>query len=150
MIIFRGFRIPTYFIFDGDAQFKNGNKEEKETKERNHCYFRLAGAALEDFPETQVHETWAMLKEDLEKLVKDDLGEAIFLSIRDQVANQLGYPEPSRVLKNIEGAAQLVECVYNDKKRLPKLEEIIQAITRLCEKSKNIAEAHKKNYRGQA
>ena len=39
IVIFRGLKIPTYFIFDGDGQFK-GKKEEKEAVERNHCYYR--------------------------------------------------------------------------------------------------------------
>lgn len=136
VIIFRGFNIPTYFIFDGDAQFKGDHKKEKETKDRNHCYLRLASTALEDFPETQVHETWAVFKEDLEKLIKDELGEAIFSSLREKIASELGYPEPSRVLKNIEGAARFVDRVYDDGKRLPTLEEVVKAITGLYEKSK--------------
>jgi hypothetical protein len=89
-----------------------------------------------DFPDTQVHETWAVFEEDIERLLKEKLGDTNFVAIRDQVASELGYSEPSRALKNIEGAARFVECVYEQGKRLDKLEEIVEAITKLCEKSK--------------
>jgi len=136
VIVFRGLRIPTYFIFDADSQLKGDKKKEKETRERNQCYLRLAGDPSEDFPNTRVEGTWAVFKENIEGTIKDELNETVFLSLRDQVAFDLGYSEPTRVLKNIEGAACIIERVYNDGKRLPTLEAIIEAITRLSERHK--------------
>jgi energy-coupling factor transporter ATP-binding protein EcfA2 len=140
VIIFQGFKIPTYFIFDADSQLMGDVKKEREAKERNHCYLRLANAPLEDFPHTQVHKTWAVFKEELENLFIEELGNASFTAIRDQVASELGYSKPSQALKNIEGAARLVECVYDDGKKLPTLEAIIEAITRLSERHKRNAD----------
>ena len=77
-----------------------------------------------------------MFKENIEGTIKDELNETVFLSLRDQVAFDLGYSEPTRVLKNIEGAACLIERVYNDGKSLPTLEAIIEAITQLSERQK--------------
>lgn len=138
IVIFRGLKIPAFFVFDADAQFK-GKKEENEAKNRNHCCLRLANRTVEDFPQTQIHETWAVFKEDMERAIKDDLGEPVFLAIRDKVAKELGYPEPGRILKNIEGASRFVECIYSEEKELPTLEGIIEAITKLGEKVKERA-----------
>jgi hypothetical protein len=75
-----------------------------------------------------------VFKENIEETIKDELDGRIFLSLRDQVAFDLGYSDPTRVLKNIEGAACLIERAYSDGKRLPTLEAIIEAITELSEK----------------
>jgi len=130
-VIFRGLNIPTYFTFDADSQQTN-TKERESAKECNHRYLRLAGVSIEDFPDTQVHETWAVFNENLEKIFKEALGDDIFQVIRDEVASELRYDEASRVLKNIEGAACFVECVYKEKKRLPTLELIVEAVTQMA------------------
>lgn len=132
VVVFRGFNIPTYFVFDGDIKFKG--KTDKETIRRNRCHLRLAGVAAEDFPETQVHNTWAVFEENFEGLVKNELGEEYFLSLCDKVASELGYQEPSKALKNIEGSACFIEKVYADGKTLPILESVVNNITQLCEK----------------
>ncbi|MGB3477567.1 MAG: AAA family ATPase, partial [bacterium] len=73
-IIFRGFSIPTYFIFDADSQLI-GKKHEGEAKKRNYRYLRLAGVPTEDFPSTQVNETWAVFHKNLEGVFKETLGD---------------------------------------------------------------------------
>lgn len=134
-VIFRGLNIPTYFIFDADSQLTDTKKREN-AKECNHRYLRLAGVLTEDFPDTQVNETWAVFNENLEKMFKEALGDEDFQVIRHEVASELGYDDASRVLKNIEGAVRFVERLYDDKKRLPILEQIVEAVTQLLEKSR--------------
>ncbi|MCL0050615.1 ATP-dependent endonuclease [Dehalococcoidia bacterium] len=134
-VIFRGLNIPTYFIFDADSQLTDTKKREN-AKECNHRYLRLAGVSTEDFPDTQVNETWAVFNENLEKIFKEALGDEDFQVIRHEVASELGYDDASRVLKNIEGAVRFVERLYDDKKRLPILEQIVEAVTQLLEKSR--------------
>ncbi|MCL0093845.1 ATP-dependent endonuclease [Dehalococcoidia bacterium] len=134
-VIFRGLNIPTYFIFDADSQLTDTKKREN-AKEYNHRYLRLAGVSTEDFPDTQVNETWAVFNENLEKIFKEALGDEDFQVIRHEVASELGYDDASRVLKNIEGAVRFVERLYDDKKRLPILEQIVEAVTQLLEKSR--------------
>lgn len=134
-VIFRGLNIPTYFIFDADSQLTDTKKREN-AKECNHRYLRLAGVSTEDFPDTQVNETWAVFNENLEKMFKEALGDEDFQVIRHEVASELGYDDASRVLKNIEGAVRFVERLYDDKKRLPILEQIVEAVTQLLEKSR--------------
>ena len=130
-VIFRGLSIPTFFIFDADSQLVGKGKKEEDAKNRNHRYLRLAGASIEDFPDTQVHETWAVFKENLEEILKKTLGNNAFQSIREEVASELGYDDSERVSKNIEGAARLIELIYEKKYQIPILEEIIEKVTQL-------------------
>ncbi len=134
IVIFRGLKIPTYFLFDADSHLTK-TEERGKTKECNHRYLRLAGVSVEDFPNTQVRETWAVFNENLEKIFQEALGDEDFQVARAKIASELAYDDASRVLKTIEGVVRFVELVYADKKRLPILEEIVEAITRLREKS---------------
>lgn len=130
-VIFRGFSIPTYFIFDADSHLIGKGKKEEESKTRNHKYLRLARASLDDFPDTQVHETWAVFKDNLEEIFKEALGNVTFQSIQEKAASELGYDDPNRVIKNIEGTARFIELVYENNLRIPTLEKIIEKITQL-------------------
>ncbi|MDH4187053.1 MAG: hypothetical protein OEV08_08645, partial [Nitrospira sp.] len=131
-VIFQGLSIPTYFIFDADSHLIGKGRQEEDAKNRNHRYLSLAGALVEDFPDTQVRDTWTVFKENLERLLKETLGNDIFRDIQKEVASELGYDDPERVSKNIEGAARLVELTYEKKHRIPILEEIIEKVTQLC------------------
>lgn len=129
-VIFRGLSIPTYFIFDADSHLI-GKKGEKDAKERNHRYLRLAGAPTEDFPDTQVHETWAVIKKNLEKLLEEELDSKIFQSLRAIVASELGYDDVARVNKNIDGITRLIELAYEQGHKIPTLEKIVEMVTQL-------------------
>lgn len=130
-VIFRGLSIPTYFIFDADSHLIGKGRKEEDAKNRNHRYLRLADTLKEGFPDTQVHETWAVFKGNLEGLLKETLGNETFQAIQKEVASELGYDDPELVNKNIEGAARFVELVYEKEHRIPILEEIIEKITQL-------------------
>ena len=131
VVIFQGLSIPTYFIFDADSHLKGKGEKEKDARNRNHRYLRLASVPIEDFPDTQVHKTWAVFKDTLEGILKKELGDKTFLFIQREVASELGYDEMNRVNKNIEGAARFIELIYKKRYRIPTLEEIIEKITRL-------------------
>lgn len=131
VVIFQGLSIPTYFIFDADSHLISKGEKEKDARNRNHRYLRLASVPIEDFPDTQVHKTWAVFKDTLEGIFKKELGDKTFLFIQKEVASELGYDEMNRVNKNIEGAARFIELIYEKRYRIPTLEEIIEKITRL-------------------
>jgi len=131
VVIFQGLSIPTYFIFDADSHLKGKGEKEKDARNRNHRYLRLANVSIEDFPDTQVHKTWAVFKDTLEGILKNELGDKTFLFIQEEVASELGYDDMNRVNKNIEGAARFIELIYKKRYRIPTLEEIIEKITRL-------------------
>jgi len=130
-VIFRGLSIPTYFIFDADSQLIGKGRSEEDAKNSNHRYLKLAGAQIEDFPDNQVHETWAVFNKNLEGIFKGELDNGIFQSIQENVASELGYDDPDRINKNIEGAARFIELVYEKGYRIPTLEEIVEKVTQL-------------------
>jgi len=130
-IIFRGLSTPTYFIFDGDYNHLGKSKKEQATKDKNHRYLRLAGATIEDFPNTQIDDTWAVFKYDIEAEVEEAVTEKVFNKYSNEVAKQLEYDDPKRAIKNIDGAARLIELIYHNKHNIPTLEEIVGKITNL-------------------
>lgn len=134
VVIFRGFSIPTYFIFDADAHLRGDGNKEEVAKNRNHRYLRLAGFQIEDFPRTQVHETWAVFEKNLELLLKETLGNETYFSIRRDIAIKLGFDRPERVIKNIEGAAHFIDEVYTRGNRIPILEEVVEKVTQLSDR----------------
>lgn len=129
VVVFRGLQIPTYFVFDGDSGHTGSQKAKSITS--NAVLQKLAGIGVEDFPETQVHETWATFHDKLESELKKDVSEELFTAIRDQIADELGYTEPSIVLKNPEAAARFVKLAYSQGKRIRVLEDIVEKITAL-------------------
>jgi putative ATP-dependent endonuclease of OLD family len=131
VVIFRGLNIPTYFIFDADSQLIDKGRMEEEAKNRNHRYLRLANVPVEDFPKSQVHETWAVFHENLEGILKESLGNAVFDAIQEEVASELGYDDRKRASKNIEGSSRCVEIAYEKGHRVQILENIIEKITDL-------------------
>jgi predicted ATPase len=129
-LIFQGLSIDTYFIFDGDSSSKGkGNKDERNAVERNRKYLCLANAKLEDFPSTQVHETWAAFCNNLESELQSALGESAYQLIRRQVASELGYSDVEKAIKNIEGASRFIEITYEKGLKVSVLEDIINKVT---------------------
>jgi predicted ATPase len=129
-LIFRGLGIPTYFIFDADLHVK-GKKDEKNTVARNRMYLCLAGATEEDFPQTQVHENWAVFGDNLEGELRALIGQKDYDAIREKVADELGYPELDMIMKNAEGAAKFIDYVYEAGMKVPVLEDIVSKVTDL-------------------
>lgn len=133
VVIFEGFNIPTYFVFDGDSKHKGvGNKEENNTINSNRVLMNLAGVAVEDFPETQAQEGWAVFENDIEEVVKS-VGEELFNKIRDGISDELGVTKPSTLLKNPNAAALFIKKLYEVGCKLPILEEIVEKVSNLQE-----------------
>lgn len=132
VVIFRGFSIPTYFIFDGDIHNK-GKQDENKTIEKNKRYLKLAGIKEENFPKTTVDDTWSCFEDEIESYIKEELTEKVFNNIKDETAKELEYNKPSEILKNIDGAEKFIQKVYTQGKKLQLMEDIINNITKLAE-----------------
>ncbi|TSA06818.1 MAG: DUF2813 domain-containing protein [Deltaproteobacteria bacterium] len=128
VVAFRGLEIPTYFIFDGDSNHTGTKKGKAITS--NAILQRLASVDIVDFPETQIQETWAVFHDKLETELKTAVDE-LFDSIREEIAEELGYEKPSSVLKNPEAAARFIKSVYAKDKKITVLEEIVEKISLL-------------------
>ncbi|MBX9904234.1 MAG: ATP-dependent endonuclease [Burkholderiales bacterium] len=130
VVVFRGLEIPTYFLFDGDSKHNGkGNKDEKSTAQTNQLLQRLADAAVVDFPSTQVNKGWAVFGDDVEMEIKAAVGEKYYQEVRALIADDLGYSEPSKALKNPEAAARLIRSIYETGRKVPVLEEIVEAVS---------------------
>jgi putative ATP-dependent endonuclease of the OLD family len=132
VVVFSGLNIPTYFVFDGDSS-KTGNNRTSAIR-TNQLLLRLAGGNPVDFPPSGVFDTWAVFSDRLEKEFEKAIGKQKYDSIRSKVSDILGYNESSDVLKNLDGAALFVRCVYDSGDRIPILEEIVEKITILRNK----------------
>jgi predicted ATP-dependent endonuclease of OLD family len=127
VVVFRGFGIPTFFIFDADSRHI-GSESERKTVICNHILLRLVEEPPIDFPATTVFSTGAVFNDNLESEIKNALGDAEFNRVRQVVADELGYAQPSMVLKNPAGMSQFIRSTYSNGKHIPILEEIVARI----------------------
>ncbi|HPT87246.1 MAG TPA: AAA family ATPase [Bacillota bacterium] len=125
VIIFTGFKIPCYFIFDGDA-----NEKKESSKRTNRRYLKLAGATEEDFPETTVGNNYAVFKNNFEDTCKSELSQIEYNKIAKDISLKLGIEE-KRILKNIDSASEFIHNVYQKGLRIPTLEKIVDEISNL-------------------
>jgi len=121
VIIFRGLEIPTYFVFDSDASNPRLNRR----------LLKLAGADEVDFPDTQVHDKWAVIRKSPEQVCKAILGEDVYNEIWKDVGEELEC-DYSRIKKNFEGVARFVELVYEQGNNLSLFEDIINKINQMA------------------
>lgn len=133
VVIFRGFGIPTYFIFDGDMKHDGANLDlRRKTIDDNQLLLRLANAEIVEFPETTVSEQYACFQDDFEEYCKTIIGDDAFIGMRDQVAQEYGYDKPSHGLKNYEVVAEVVTRLYSQGHRLPAIENIVEQVEALA------------------
>lgn len=128
VVVFRGLEIPTYFIFDADSRHI-GSSEEQNTITSNQLLLRLAGVNLENFPSTGAFNTWGVFNDQLETELKLALGDTEFQEIRQNIADELSYTQPSQVLKNPDGASRFIRSVYDNGHSIPILEDIASRVT---------------------
>lgn len=121
VVIFRGFGIPTYFLFDAD----DGGKPET-----NKLLMRLGATPPQVAPPTTVSPSWAVFRRDLETELAEATGDS-FVGLRDEVATELGYSKPSDSLKNVDGSALFIAKAYAAGHTVPVLEQLVRAVTDL-------------------
>ena len=130
VIIFRGLKIPTYLVFDGDKSRQGTDKEARYATQNAAC-LRLAGADVVPFPPLTVSDSWACFEDDFEAYCRSVLGDADFEAYRQAVADAYGYERASDALKNFDAVGDFIRRVYKGGKRLPALEDMARRITGL-------------------
>jgi putative ATP-dependent endonuclease of the OLD family len=131
-VIFRGFGIPTFCMFDGDKSHKGHATKEAATVKLNRLLLTLNENSAEDFPQTQVHAQWAILEDDLETEIRSAVTDIRYEAVREAVSSQYGYSKPSEALKNPELAAAMIRVLYRDGSTIPVLENIVQKISSMA------------------
>lgn len=129
-LIFRNFSIPIYLIFDADSSKRN-TSEEAKTAKSNQKVLRLVGARAQDFPPTTIENSWACFEDDLERCIKEQLGEGRVNELAGAIKSDFGYDETRDVFKNLEGMTRFVHKVYEDNLSLLHLEALVKKISSL-------------------
>jgi hypothetical protein len=88
-----------------------------------------------DYVRAQLHDNVAVFYASLENEMKLAVREDSFPQIRQEVAMALGYQEPSKALKNLEGTTLFIKRAYERNLSIPVLEDIAEKVTLLKQNS---------------
>lgn len=127
VVVFKGFDIPAFFLFDGDK-----GKDKSGSVEANHLLLKLGGGQPVDYPSTGVAEACAHFEADIESYLTGALG-GRFTALRDQCAAQLGHDRPSKALKNAEVMTCFLRKAVEEGFRFEVLEQVVRRVTQIAE-----------------
>jgi len=88
LIVFDQMQIPTYVVFDGDSERTGGDRD--QASRTNRLLLQLLGVEPEDFPNTQVDETWACFGKNMRATVAAEVGEVAFATALQAEQRRLG------------------------------------------------------------
>jgi hypothetical protein len=91
IVLFRQLGIPTYALFDVD-QRRGGDGNARS----NRALLRLLGRPPEDFPDTQVHASFACFEETLLGTVRGELGAQAVEAALDRACDRFGFTPDGR------------------------------------------------------
>lgn len=122
-IVFDGFGIPNYVVFDKHEPGALVNKR----------LLKLLGVSTSKLPNEKIHETWAYNDTELEDELKRMLGENTYEEVWVQVQKELECDD-IRIRKNSEAVARFIELVYQRGLSLPHYQKIVRKIGNLYKK----------------
>lgn len=125
VVVFQGFGIPTYFMFDGDRNRNEGS-------EANRILQNLGGAPAIDFPDTHVGEAFAVFENNIEQYLRDESGND-YERIRDDCARRCGLDRPSSALKNSEVMALFLAKAAAAGHHFQLLRDVVRNISAIAE-----------------
>jgi len=121
-LIFSEFGIPTYMVFDCGKK----DKEERTNK----LLLQLCGCPEEDLPKTSVKNNMACFEDNLEAILKDEIGEELYNQLLKQYTDEFGY-SASRGEKNPLVTSKIIEEAYKRGKKIVTLENIVNSLVAL-------------------
>lgn len=124
LIVFRGFGIPCYVIWDGD---KNNIKDGDTNARANRVLLQLIGLDEEDFPQTTVSDLGAVFEDKLESELMAALGERYDELVR-RAADEVSLARGRDVLKTRYGCQALVKLVNEEGLQIQILDGIVLKI----------------------
>lgn len=134
LVVFRKMGLPIYVAFDSDVHSQgSGNRTDEDNRiAQNRLLLRLLGVTETDYPAEVAGAFYAVVGEETARHLKASLGEADYTRIADSVAMDLGYGGSKDAMKNVEATALFASRVYDEGKRLPLFESMVDQITRLA------------------
>ncbi|MDI3339037.1 MAG: AAA family ATPase [Sphaerobacter sp.] len=124
LVIFRGFGIATYVIWDGDAG-TNGAEPV-----HNRRLLRLLGEPVVDWPQTTVRATFACFHKTLHDEIKDALDGDCYDTLMKECEQEFAIPKRKHAIKNPAVVRRLLDLAAEHGKPVQILEEIVDAIMR--------------------
>ena len=124
-LIFHGFGIPTYIIWDSDTGKGDARKED------NHTMLRISGETVVDFPPTQVRDSFACFETNLETVLREEVGATIFDDLLDKAQKTFNIHEKKHALKNPVIIGDIIKKAKEQGKSSVTIEGIINKIISL-------------------
>ena len=125
-VIFSSLGIPTFVIFDGDSDAKN--ESEKEARANRSLQRLLNINPAIDFPPTQVLDNCATFKTNLDKYLRETIGDEIYQEIMTTFVEDYGYDNPNACKKSPEFIKQLIMKAGEEDKKPTELCQIVQKL----------------------
>ena len=123
-VIFGGFGIPTYLVWDSDRNGREPNPLE------NHRLLRIQGNDVEDWP-CSVSSGYACFENKLEDTMRSEIGDGFFDDLLIECQGECGISKRDDALKNPYIVTELVKRASKQGRRSQTLESIIEAIVSL-------------------
>ncbi|HKY22047.1 MAG TPA: AAA family ATPase [Vicinamibacterales bacterium] len=124
VVVFQGFGIPTYFMFDGD-------RAKNEGAATNRALLTLGGLPPVDFPATQVADTCAMYENDIEQYLRTECA-TDYERIRDECARRCGLDRPGSAIKSSDVMALFLTEAAAAGHGFPRLQEIVRRVSAIA------------------
>jgi len=122
MIVFSGFGIPTYLVWDGDAMAAT----EEETKQ-NRVLLQLAGLEVTDFPGTTIGESATVFENEIETELHAALGDE-YEPVLKKAAQLVDIHKGRDLLKTWYGCKAFVSLVREAGGSLGALEDLVDRL----------------------
>lgn len=124
-VIFRKLGIPVYVIWDGDKGGKDAKPED------NQRLLRLMGQRGQDWPATMVTDRFACFETDIERIVRDEIGDTLFDRLLEDRQKAFEIGNRDQALKNPVVLRNVIEKSKEQGKTSATLQDVILRLLEL-------------------
>lgn len=125
LLTFKQLGIPTFVLFDGDASGKDDSSPKLNVR-----LLSLLGGPVEEFPETQISDGWAVFQDRLAETVRSGIGEQSFDEALEAACASCGFSKDAGN-KNAVVLADAFRRLSETGKRSSELDDILGKISAL-------------------
>jgi len=120
-LIFTELGISTYIVFDCGSK-----KADRHSK----LLLKLCGCPEEELPKTIIKDNMACFEDDLEAILREEIGEELYSQLLEQYTDEFGY-DAKRGEKNPLVTSKIIEEAYKRGKKIVTLENIVNSLVAL-------------------
>lgn len=122
-LIFRSLKIPTYIIWDGDKNGKDGGHLEV-----NRLLLKLHELKEENFPPTTVSPTCACFEEHLTGTLQCAIGQDLYRPLLERVKEEFGFHKDEHARKNPDAVELILATASEKGKWCQELNDILENV----------------------